>query len=82
MLIDRWLIRRQLERLARYSLEGRLPDRQVAPLLEQLAPQLPRDERPDAYLMLVHAVAMRSLWPCSDTRQQVRTALDALVEVR
>jgi len=78
MLIDRWLIRRQLVRLARYSLTGRLADRQVPVLLDQLAPQVPRVERLDAYLALVHAVAMRSWWPCPDTRQQVRTALDAL----
>lgn len=78
MLIDRWLIRRQLVRLARYSLEGRLADRQAPVLLAELAPQLPRDERADAYLELVHAVFMRSSWPCPDTALQVRDALDAL----
>lgn len=77
-VLDRWLIRWQLVRLARYALTGQLAADQVPGLLAQLAPQLPKETAANRFFDLVGAVLMRDKWPDRNTRAQVRTALDAL----
>lgn len=78
MLVDRWLIRRQLVRLARFALAGSAPADWIPGLLAELAPQLPREVAAERFFDLVSAVLMRDRWPDRETRAQVRTALDAL----
>lgn len=81
MLLDRWLTRRQVVRLARSALDGLTPAPLIPGLLDRLAPHLTREEADERFSGLVGAVLMRDRWPDRDTRAQVRTALDALLEV-
>lgn len=78
LLIDRWLIRRQLVRLARTVIDGQLPDGWLPALLADYAPELPPETAYERFFDLVGAVIVVD--KCLDWRgrSQVRTALDAL----
>lgn len=82
MLIDRWLIRRQLQQLARNVIDSRLPDGLpeggLPAALGEYAPQLPREVAYERFFDLIGAVLVRDRCLAIDGHAQVRTALDAL----